>query len=147
MVACGRIWSSRRCRPTPSGSWSTLAWPAPRESSKWRPGAGRLWGGRLSPIAVKPAPTTRDRRFQFSFSALAHEGDAFQLVKVGEAVAVGGDDVGEVAGLDRADAVLPAQHLGGEDGGPQLRLVAGRRTGAKERFYDLIWMPRRPLAA
>src|SRR4029077_12860272 len=45
-------------------------------------------------------------------AAFHHEADTLQFVNVRNGVARNGDEIGEFAGLDSADAVLPAEHFG-----------------------------------
>ena len=53
---------------------------------------------------------------QFIFyhrSALHHEFHMFELGDVGQGIDLDGNDVGELAGFDRTDAIAPAHQLGG----------------------------------
>src|SRR3954452_8868782 len=62
---------------------------------------------------LSPLPSSAPALVLVDDAGLHHEGDAFELRDVAQRIAADGDDVGELAGLDRPDPVGPAHDLGG----------------------------------
>src|SRR5437870_5833545 len=110
----------KACPGESRGPWSRIA---PVE--KWAPAfAGATGLSSTPPVAVHLA-------------VLHHEGDVAQRGDVGERVAVDGDDVGELAGLEAAERAVEIHHPGGRKGGGVDRL-AGRQAGLVHHHLELL---------
>jgi len=63
--------------------------------------------------------------------AFHHETNSFQLANVGDRISRNGDEISKFPGLNRAHAVLPAEHFGSV-GGDGAKNVERRHSGVMQ---------------